>query len=95
MITDDSHLTILNRIVSLDKSTGVVSYEADPRPRHAEMIIRQLQLENAKSVKTPAEKKKLAHVISAAGLPQLDAKKNTLHRPLELRAQFLARMEQT
>ena len=29
--SDDSRLRILNRIVSLDKSTGVVSYEADPR----------------------------------------------------------------
>ena len=45
---DDTRLTILNRIVSLDKSKGVVSCEADTR--HAEMIIRQLQLENAKPV---------------------------------------------
>ena len=45
--SDDSHPTILNRIVSLDKGAGTVRYEADPR--HAEMIVRQLQLENAKS----------------------------------------------
>ena len=83
----DSHLTILNRIVSLDKSTGTVSYEAGPR--HAEMIVRQFQLENAKSVTTPAEKKKLADVISASVLPQLDTKKTTLYRSLVMRAQFL------
>ena len=82
------HLTIENRIVSLDKSTGTVSYEADPR--HAEMIVRQLQLENAKAVTTPAEKKKLADVISASGLPQLDTEKTTLYRSLVMRAQFLA-----
>lgn len=63
--SDDAHLTILNRIVSLDKNTGVVSYEADPR--------------HAKSVTTPAEKKKLADVISPAGLPQLDAEKTALY----------------
>ena len=76
--SDDSHLTILNRIVSPDKSTGVASYEADPR--HAEMIIKQLQLESAKPVRTHAEKKKLAGVISSAGLPQIDAEKTTLYR---------------
>ena len=86
--SDDSHLTILNGIVSPDKSTGVFSCEADPR--HTEMIIRQLQLENAKCVTTPAEKKQLAVVISAAGLPQLDAEKTMLYRTLVMRAQFLA-----
>ena len=51
-----SHLTVLNRIVTYDHETGKVTYEADPR--HAEMIIRQLNLENAKSVVTPSEKEK-------------------------------------
>ena len=54
------------------------------------MIIRQLQLENAKSVATPAEKKTLADVISAAGLPQLNTEKTTLYKSLVTRAQFLA-----
>ena len=52
----NDHLTILNRIVSYDKKTGAVTYEADPR--HAEMIIRQLNLQDAKAIATPAEKKK-------------------------------------
>jgi hypothetical protein len=51
------YLTILNRIVSYEQETGRVTYEADPR--HAQMIIRQLNLLNAKSVTTPAEKKKV------------------------------------
>ena len=56
------------------------------------MII-HLQLENAKFVATPAGKKKLADVISAAGRPLLDAEKTTLYRlyrSLVTRAQFLA-----
>ena len=41
--SDNSQLAILNKFISLDKSTGVVGHEANPR--HAEMVIRQLQLE--------------------------------------------------
>lgn len=43
----NEHLTILNRIVSYDRKTGAVMYEADPR--HAEMIIRQLNLQKIES----------------------------------------------
>ena len=77
----------LKQNLSLDKRTGTVSYKADPR--HAEMFIRQLQLPNAKSVTTPAEKKKLAGVISAPGQTQLDTEKTTLYRSLVMRAQLL------
>ena len=53
------------------------------------MTIRQLQLENAKSVTTP-EEEAIADVISASGLPQLDTERTTLYRSLVMRAQFLA-----
>ena len=87
--SDDSHLTISNRSV-FDKNARVVSYEAGPR--HAHMMVRELQLENAKAAATPAEKKKLADVISASGPPQLDGELRRLHcRSLVMRAQFLAR----
>ena len=81
------HLTILNRIVSYEQETGRVTYEADPR--HAEMIIRQLNLQNAKSVTTPAEKKKNSEVLASVGLPPVTAEQTTLYRSLVMRAQFL------
>ena len=82
------HLTILNRIVTFEKETGKVTYEADPR--HAEMIIRQLNLQNAKSVATPSEKKKASDVLASVGLPPVTAEQTTLYRSLVMRAQFLA-----
>ena len=82
------HLTILNRIVSYEQETGRVTYEADPR--HAEMIIRQLNLQNAWSVTTPAEKKKSSEVLASVGFPLVMAEQTTLYRSLVMRAQFLA-----
>ena len=83
------HLTILNRIVSYEQETGRVTYEADPR--HAEMIIiRQLNLQNAKSFTTPAEKKKSCEVLASIGIPPVTARQTTLYRSLVVRAQFLA-----
>ena len=82
------HLTILNRIVTYEQNTGRATYEANPR--HAEMIIRQLNLQNAKSVTTPAEKKKSSEVLASVGLPPVTAEQTTLYRSLAMRAQFLA-----
>ena len=80
------YLTILNRIVSYEQETGRVTYEADPR--HAEMIIRQLNLQTAKSVTT--QKKKSSEVLASVGLPPVTAEQTTLYRSLVMRAQFLA-----
>ena len=74
--------------MSCEQETGRVTYEADPR--HAEMIIRQLNLLNAKSVTTPAEKKKSSEVLASVGLPPVTAEQTTLYRSLVMRAQFLA-----
>ena len=77
-------MTILNRIVTHEQDTGRVTYEAGPR--HAEMIIRQLNLQNAKSVTTPAEKKKSSEVLASVGLPPVTAEQTTLYRSLAMRA---------
>ena len=82
------HLTILNRIVSYEQETGRVTYEADPR--HAEMIIRQLNLQIAKSFTTPAGKKKRSEVLASVGIPPVTAEQTTLYRSLVVGAQFLA-----
>ena len=50
---------ILNRIVSWDGSRGIV-YEADPR--HAEIVIDQLKLQDAKDVSTPGTREE-GHTI--------------------------------
>ena len=86
--SDDSHITVLNRLITLDKRTGAISFEADPR--HAEMIIRQLGLESARAVATPNEKKKLADVLASNGLPPVSKERATFYRSLVMRAQFLA-----
>eukprot|EP00973_Karenia_brevis_P045346 6281913-Karenia_brevis.AAC.1 len=44
-------MTVLNRILRFNKDDGSVEYEADPR--HAELMIREMQLETANSVNTP------------------------------------------
>jgi hypothetical protein len=74
--------------VSYEQETERVTYEADPR--HAEMIIRQLNLQNAWSVTTPAEKKKSSEVLASVGFPLVMAEQTTLYRSLVMRAQFLA-----
>lgn len=65
--------TILNRIIGFNKSTGTVSYEADPR--HAEHLVKALKLENGKPVSTPAEKQKLNEVLAAEGMPGFQPKR--------------------
>ena len=54
------------------------------------MIIRQLNLQNAKSATTPAEKKKSSEVLASVGLPPVTAEQTMLYRSLVMRAQFLA-----
>ena len=46
------HVKVLNRIISWEK--GAIVWEADPR--HVELLAEQLGLQNAGSVRTPAEK---------------------------------------
>ena len=46
-------IKILNRIVSWDNLQGI-TFEVDPR--HAEVIFKQLKLEDAKGVSTPGAK---------------------------------------
>ena len=85
---EGSRLIILNRIVTYDQATGDVSYEADPR--RAEMLVRQMNLDKSKTLSTPSEKKRLADVVSASGLPPLDPERASFYRSLVMRAQFLA-----
>ena len=83
---DQQSVKILNRYIklSLDRNGDyVLEYEADPR--HAEMIIKDLKLENAKSVATPGVKKTLKDLES----PILPRSQHTAFRSLTMRACYL------
>ena len=41
--------------------------EYEPDPRHAELIVKSLNLESAKGVTTPSVKKRLEDVLNTAG----------------------------
>ena len=49
-----STLTVLNRILTHEEETGDILYEADPR--HVALVLRDLGLEHAKGVSSPAVK---------------------------------------
>ncbi|CAJ1387436.1 unnamed protein product, partial [Effrenium voratum] len=62
---DGTAMCVLNRVLEFNKDTGILTY-ADPR--NAEDIIRALNLEESKSVSTPAEKQKLTDVLAEASV---------------------------
>ena len=50
----------------------------------------QMNLDKSKTLATPSEKKRLADVLSASGLPPPDPERASFYRSLVMRAQFLA-----
>ena len=81
-------MTVLNRVVTYDRTTGTVTYEADPR--HAEALIRDLGMESAKPAKTPAEKKKGSDLKAMLESQPLNAELAKQYRSHTMRAAFLA-----
>eukprot|EP00438_Fugacium_kawagutii_P000480 Skav216940 [mRNA] locus=scaffold3396:50058:57739:+ [translate_table: standard] len=86
--SDGTSMNVLNRVLDFDKSTGTLTYEADPR--HAEHIIKELKLEGCKPVSTPAEKQKQDEVAASEAMPQLSAEETTKFRSLTMRAAYLS-----
>jgi len=78
---DDKELIILNRIIRWDDDG--IRYEPDPR--HAEMIITQLNLRGARPVGTPGVK-----VTDIGEQEPLDESMKTQYRALVARANYLA-----
>ena len=60
--------------------------EYQPDPRHAELIVKFLNLESAKGVTTPSVKKRLNDVLT----PQLDALQTRKYRSVVMRAAYLS-----
>ena len=88
-MTDISdQMVVLNRLICYDKETGKVTYEADPR--HVEALVRELGLEKAKAVRTPAEKKKQGEVMKTLEMPPMNDAMQRSYRSITMRAAFLA-----
>lgn len=81
-------LCVLNRLISYDKNSGVVRYEADPR--HAEHIVKELNLGTCKPVSKVSEKPKLADVMAAEELLVLEPAHVSKYRSTTMRAAYLS-----
>ena len=86
--THGDQMVVLNRLICYDKETGKVTYEADPR--HVEALVRELGLEKAKAVRTPAEKKKQGEAMKTLEMPPMNDAMQRSYRSITMRAAFLA-----
>ena len=69
------------------KSDGGKNWmEYEPDPRHAELIVKSLNLESAKGVTTPSVKKRLEDVLTTS--PQLDALQTRKYRSVVMTAAY-------
>ena len=74
------------RLVTLDSDEYQIEYEADPR--HAELIVKELNIARAKSVNTPGVKMSAGDVRIQS--PTLSPSATSLYRSLTMRACYLA-----
>ena len=84
--SDGTVMSVLNRILEYNKSTGTLTYEADPR--HAEIIVKQLQLEGAREVSTPSTKQTGEEAFIET--PPLNHEQAKIYRSLVMRAAYLS-----
>ena len=85
---DAKEVRILNRYVRWKSDGGKNWMEHEPDPRHAELIVKSLNLESAKGVTTPSVKKRLSDVLTTS--PQLDALQTRKYRSVLMRAAYLS-----
>ena len=85
---DAKEVRILNRYVRWKSDGGKNWMEYEPDPRHAELIVKSLNLESAKGVTTPSVKKRLEDVLTTS--PQLDALQTRKYRSVVMRAAYLS-----
>ena len=79
---------ILNRYVRWDSDGERCWIEYEPDPRHAELIVKSLDLESAKGVTTPSVKKRLEEVLMTS--LQFDALQTRQDRGVVMRAAYLS-----
>ena len=85
---DAKEVRILNRYVRWNSDGERSWIEYEPDPRHAELIVKLLNLESAKGVTTPSVKKRLEEVLMTS--PQLDALQTRQYRSVVMRAAYLS-----
>ena len=85
---DDEEVHFLNRILRVDKQKRSMEIEADPR--HAEMFVRQLGLDNAKIVDVPESKPTKEELDEWTVSPLLIPSRATVYRSLVMRAAYMA-----
>ena len=79
---------VLNRIVTYNEQEGSVSYEADPR--HVDQMVRDLEMENCKPVKTPSEKMSATEANLKLTTPTITPDRVSFFRSLVMRASYVA-----
>ena len=79
---------ILNRLVRFDERSGTIFYEPDPR--HAEILLKDLNMETCKPVKSPNEKLTAEALAKRMELDVVDPHRISQYRSLTMRAAFLA-----
>ena len=79
---------LLNPLVRFDERSGIISYEPDPR--HAEIILKELEMETCKPVKSANEKMKAEDVLKRLELQAVEPAQVSKYRSLVMRAAFLA-----
>ena len=85
---DAKEVRILNRYVRWKSDGGRKWIECEPDPRHAELIVKSLNLESAKGVTTPSVKERLGEVLMTSR--QLDALQTKTYRSVVMRAAYLS-----
>ena len=79
---------ILNRLVRFDELSGTILYEPDPR--HAEIILKDLDMVGCKAVQNPNEKLKAEELAKRLAMPTVEPDQISRYRYLVMRAAFLA-----
>ena len=79
---------VLNRIISLE--TRPKKAVIEPDARHAQLIVKELGLENAKAVETPAEKLSAERQLADAKAPAVSKTEEKIYRSVTMRASYLA-----
>ena len=85
---DAKEVRILNRYVRWKSDGGKNWMEYEPDPRHAELIVKSLNLQSAEGVTTPSVGGGLEEVLALS--PQLDALQTRQYRSVVMRAAYLS-----
>jgi hypothetical protein len=89
--TDDKEAVMLNRVlVWRDPYGGDEAIEVEADSRHAELIVKQLGLENAKGVDTPSVKRTEEEERQCEAEAIMPAPSGTLYRSCTMRAAYLS-----